>query len=71
MIMPSKSRTGAVVVLLLFQGRPLIITDDDGNPSRFNSMKQARYFIARPHTAVDASEAVYILDLATGELDMQ
>lgn len=69
----AKKRTqqpGAVVIILLLQGRPLIISDDDGNPSRFASMDAAREFTTQPHMGVDASESVYILDLNTGELDM-
>lgn len=66
----NRKKPGAVVVLLLLQGRPLIISDDDGNPSRFADMDAARDFTTQPHMAVDAAESVYILDLNTGELDM-
>lgn len=65
-----KKRSGMVVVLGSFQGRkPIIISDDDGEPKAFASMDEARDFTCTQHLGLMACENIVIVDLRTGETE--
>lgn len=65
-----RQKKGMVVILGNFQGRkPIIISDEDGEPKAFASMDEARDFTCTQHMGLMACENIVIVDLRTGETD--
>lgn len=64
-----KQPPATVTMILVIQGKPTIISGDDGEPHMFQDMEAARDFTCTAHMGVMAAEHIYILDCETGEMD--
>lgn len=66
----SRQKKGMVVILGNFQGRkPIVISEEDGEPKAFPSVDAAHEFTCTQHMGLMACETIVIVDLMTGEPD--
>jgi hypothetical protein len=65
---------GIFVIVIVLQGKPLIITDCDDplatpEPHVFPTLEDAREFTCQPHAGIMAAESIVILNCMTGETE--
>jgi hypothetical protein len=70
---PRKPKEIFVIVIVL-QGKPMIITDYDDplatpEPHIFTSLGDARDFTCQPHIGIRGAESIVILNCNTGETE--
>jgi hypothetical protein len=59
-----------IVILGSFQGvRPIVISDDEGEPHVFASMDEAREFTCSEHIGLMACSSIVIVNIETGEVE--
>lgn len=62
-------KRGLVVVICVLQGRPYVISDEEGEPAVWDSLSDAADWTTRPHILVNAAEHILIVDCGTGEVE--
>lgn len=63
--------SGSVIVVALLQGFPRVVTQEDGDPHTWESIEEAVDWCNSDKVclAVEAAEAVTVVDVATGDTE--